>query len=128
MSPAGAFWGTDYDWRKAEARLNAPAGFGSMAGVQIDLIGGAVLYKRMALLSSMFLRLALGISFLSAVADRFGYWGAIGQRNVAWGDLRVLRHTPRSFRASHTTHAEWTPIAGRDDALTSLEKISLATH
>ena len=36
--------------------------------------------------SSVFLRLALGISFLSAVADRFGLWGAYGQPNVAWGD------------------------------------------
>lgn len=35
--------------------------------------------------SSVFLRLALGISFLSAVADRFGLWGASGQPNVAWG-------------------------------------------
>jgi uncharacterized membrane protein YphA (DoxX/SURF4 family) len=35
--------------------------------------------------SSVYLRLALGISFLSAVADRFGFWGAYGQPNVAWG-------------------------------------------
>jgi uncharacterized membrane protein YphA (DoxX/SURF4 family) len=27
------------------------------------------------------------MSFLSAVADRFGYWGAFGQRNVAWGNF-----------------------------------------
>ena len=45
------------------------------------------MFKRMSQLSSVFLRLALGISFLSAVADRFGYWGAFGQRNVAWGDF-----------------------------------------
>jgi hypothetical protein len=31
--------------------------------------------------SSVFLRLALGISFLSAVADRFGLWGAYGRSN-----------------------------------------------
>jgi hypothetical protein len=36
--------------------------------------------------SSVFLRLALGISFLSAVADRFGIRGSYGQRNVSWGD------------------------------------------
>jgi uncharacterized membrane protein YphA (DoxX/SURF4 family) len=36
--------------------------------------------------SSVFLRLALGISFLSAVADRFGLWGAYGRPNVAWGN------------------------------------------
>jgi uncharacterized membrane protein YphA (DoxX/SURF4 family) len=37
--------------------------------------------------SSVFLRLALGISFLSAVTDRLGLWGAYGQPNVAWGDF-----------------------------------------
>lgn len=36
--------------------------------------------------SSVFLRFALGISFLSAVADRFGLWGAYGQPNIAWGN------------------------------------------
>lgn len=35
--------------------------------------------------SSVFVRLALGVSFLSAVADRLGFWGAYGQPNVAWG-------------------------------------------
>ncbi len=40
----------------------------------------------LATFSSVFLRLALGISFLSAVADRFGLWGACGQPNVSWGD------------------------------------------
>lgn len=32
-------------------------------------------------------RIALGVGFLSAVADRFGLWGAAGARNVAWGDF-----------------------------------------
>src|SRR3954447_16314832 len=40
----------------------------------------------LATVSSVFLRLALGISFLSAVADRFGLWGLYGQANVAWGN------------------------------------------
>ena len=40
----------------------------------------------LATFGSVFLRLALGISFLSAVADRFGLWGAYGQPNVAWGN------------------------------------------
>jgi len=35
----------------------------------------------------VFLRIALGISFLSAVADRFGLWGTYGQPNVEWGDF-----------------------------------------
>ena len=34
-----------------------------------------------------FARLALGCSFLSAVADRFGIWGAHGAAHVAWGDF-----------------------------------------
>ena len=33
------------------------------------------------------LRLALGAAFLSAVADRFGLWGAHGSAGVAWGDF-----------------------------------------
>lgn len=35
----------------------------------------------------VFLRLALGVTFLSAVTDRFGMWGPPGSPNVAWGDL-----------------------------------------
>ena len=40
----------------------------------------------LAKFSTVFLRLALGVSFLSAVADRFGVWGVYGQPNVAWGN------------------------------------------
>jgi uncharacterized membrane protein YphA (DoxX/SURF4 family) len=43
--------------------------------------------KRVADVSTPLVRAALGLSFLSAVADRFGFWGAYGQRNVAWGDF-----------------------------------------
>jgi len=39
----------------------------------------------LAAFSSVFLRVALGVSFLSAVADRFGLWGAFGEPHVAWG-------------------------------------------
>ena len=39
----------------------------------------------LARFSSVFLRQALGTAFLSAVADRFGLWGADGQPNVSWG-------------------------------------------
>jgi thiosulfate dehydrogenase [quinone] large subunit len=39
-------------------------------------------------LASLYLRLALGVAFLSAVADRFGVWGPPGGHNVAWGDFR----------------------------------------
>ena len=44
--------------------------------------------------SSLLLRVALGIGFLSAVADRFGFWGTFGQPNVAWGDYtRFVAYT-----------------------------------
>lgn len=33
----------------------------------------------------LFARFALGASFLSAVADRFGLWGPYGAKNVSWG-------------------------------------------
>ena len=33
-----------------------------------------------------FLRVALAVTFLSAVADRFGWWGGPGAAGVAWGD------------------------------------------
>lgn len=36
----------------------------------------------------LFLRLAISISFLSAVADRLGAWGAPGTYAVAWGDWK----------------------------------------
>ncbi|BDG05011.1 hypothetical protein AMOR_40070 [Anaeromyxobacter oryzae] len=46
--------------------------------------------------SAVLLRLALGLSFLSAVADRFGWWGSFGQRNVAWGSFaRFVAYTAR---------------------------------
>src|SRR5262249_35108482 len=50
----------------------------------------------LARFSSVFLRLALGISFLSAVADRFGLWGVYGQPNVAWGNYaRFVDYTAK---------------------------------
>lgn len=36
--------------------------------------------------SQVFLRIALSASFLSAVADRFGLWGAPGSKSVSWGN------------------------------------------
>jgi len=50
----------------------------------------------LAKFSSVFLRLALGISFLSAVADRFGLWGVYGQPNVSWGNYaRFVDYTAK---------------------------------
>lgn len=34
---------------------------------------------------TVYLRFAIGIGFLSAVADRFGWWGPPGTPNVTWG-------------------------------------------
>jgi uncharacterized membrane protein YphA (DoxX/SURF4 family) len=53
-------------------------------------------WTEFAKFSSVFLRLALGVSFLSAVADRFGIWGVYGQRNVAWGNYaRFVDYTAK---------------------------------
>src|SRR5438552_16316967 len=50
----------------------------------------------LATFGSVFLRLALGISFLSAVADRFGLWGVYGQPNVGWGNYaRFVDYTAK---------------------------------
>ena len=40
----------------------------------------------------LYARIALGVGFLSAVADRFGLWGRPGSRNVAWGDFPHFLH------------------------------------
>lgn len=37
-------------------------------------------------LSQLFFRVALACSFLSAVADRLGFWGAPGSPSVSWGN------------------------------------------
>jgi thiosulfate dehydrogenase (quinone) large subunit len=53
---------------------------------------------------SVFLRLALGVTFLSAVSDRLGMWGPPGGPNVAWGDLERF--------ASYTAMLNpWAPAA-----------------
>jgi uncharacterized membrane protein YphA (DoxX/SURF4 family) len=55
-----------------------------------------VMWIRLSIFSSVFLRFALGLSFISAVADRFGLWGVFGERNVAWGNFsRFLEYTRR---------------------------------
>lgn len=44
--------------------------------------------------AALYLRLALAIAFLSAVADRFGAWGPPDSAGVAWGDFgRFLGYT-----------------------------------
>jgi uncharacterized membrane protein YphA (DoxX/SURF4 family) len=50
--------------------------------------------ERLGVIGSVLLRLGLGLSFLSAVADRLGWWGAFGQPRVAWGDFaRFVAYT-----------------------------------
>jgi uncharacterized membrane protein YphA (DoxX/SURF4 family) len=59
----------------------------------------------MKLASELFLRLALAAAYLSAVADRFGWWGPPGSANVAWGNFEkfleynrlLLSFLPESF-------------------------------
>ena len=46
------------------------------------LIGRIVKY------SPVYLRIAIGLTFLSAVADRFGLWGGPGENLVAWGNFQ----------------------------------------
>lgn len=36
--------------------------------------------------SQLFVRVAMATAFLSAVADRLGFWGAPGTANAAWGN------------------------------------------
>jgi hypothetical protein len=43
--------------------------------------------SQLCLLAVWLLRVALALSFLSAVADRFGLWGQFGVGGVAWGDF-----------------------------------------
>jgi uncharacterized membrane protein YphA (DoxX/SURF4 family) len=50
-------------------------------------------------IARLFARLALGASFLSAVADRFGLWGPYGAKNVAWGDFAHFVEYTRSVTA-----------------------------
>lgn len=37
--------------------------------------------------ADLYLRLAIGVGFISAVADRFGIWGPPGARLVSWGNF-----------------------------------------
>src|SRR6266480_1143868 len=69
------------------------------AGLESNLNWGATTnppWTGLAKSSTVFLRLALGLSFLSAVADRFGLWGVYGQTNVAWGNYaRFVNYTAK---------------------------------
>ena len=62
-------------------------------------------------IASLFARFALGASFLSAVADRFGLWGPYGAKHVSWGDFaHFVEYTGRLtslFPSSLTVSFAW---------------------
>ena len=64
----------------------------------------------------LFARLALGASFLSAVADRFGLWGPPGAKNVSWGDFaHFVEYTGAGmslFPSSLTVSFAWAATVG----------------
>lgn len=44
--------------------------------------------ERILQISRVFLRLALGITFLVSIADRLGWLGGPGSKNVSWGNWK----------------------------------------
>lgn len=44
--------------------------------------------ERILQVARVFLRLALAITFLVSIADRFGWLGQYGSKNVSWGDWK----------------------------------------
>ena len=67
-------------------------------------------------IARLFARLALGASFLSAVADRFGLWGPYGAKNVSWGNfarfLEYTRSVTALFPSSLTESLAWAATIG----------------
>lgn len=53
---------------------------------QKGVYDSAMNYRRLRQAARAFLRLCLGLAFLSAIADRFGFYGPRGAGNVSWGD------------------------------------------
>lgn len=47
----------------------------------------------------LFLRITLSVSFLSAVADRFGFWGPPGTHGVSWGTWENFAAYSRSVNS-----------------------------
>jgi uncharacterized membrane protein YphA (DoxX/SURF4 family) len=43
-------------------------------------------HQRVLQIARVFVRLALGITFLVSIGDRFGWLGPYGSKNVSWGD------------------------------------------
>ena len=66
-------------------------------------------------IARLFARLALGASFLSAVADRFGLLGPYGAKNVSWGNFAHFLEYTRSV-----TYASSQALRNSADALRQL--------
>jgi len=60
--------------------------------------------------ATIFLRLALAAGFLAAVTDRFGFWGAVGTTNVAWGDFAHFLAYAATLNPE--LPASWIPAVG----------------
>lgn len=67
----------------------------------------------------LFVRLALGAGFLSAVADRLGLWGPPGADGVAWGDWAAFLEYTALLNPYLPT--SWVPAIG--GAVTAAELI-----
>jgi uncharacterized membrane protein YphA (DoxX/SURF4 family) len=68
------------------------------------------LIGRFADFATVYLRIGLGVAFLSAVADRFGWLGAPGTPNVSWGNFEnFLKYTAT---LTPFVPGELTPLAG----------------
>jgi len=58
----------------------------------------------------LYVRLALGLTFLAAVTDRFGLWGPPGTSNVAWGNFDTFLAYTAQLNPSLPT--AWIPTLG----------------
>lgn len=67
--------------------------------------------------ASLFLRLALAASFLSAVCDRFGLWGPPGAPGVAWGTFSVFE----SYTGRLNWFLPWSVVVVQAWIVTALE-------
>jgi putative oxidoreductase len=68
--------------------------------------------KNSIALSQLFLRITLGVSFLAACFDRFGWIAPYGSPNVDWGDWKhfsIYAHQIMPFVSNRL--AEWMAIA-----------------
>ena len=60
--------------------------------------------------TTVYVRFALGVSFLAAVTDRCGLWGPPGTRNVAWGNFDTFLAYAAQLNPS--LQAAWIPMVG----------------